>query len=162
MDPQHSQWKCASFLLTWNSERRWTFYFALREVYTNAANISECNYLSYTGIWMFSSSIKRLMTSSHLPFIFSTARSSFGVHWNKRTTTSSARVKWLQQHYMLNLIQSHLHFIKNKYQNYVPEGWQYRVLVFCLLVCSCTTDKRISSAPRGRHWTRHTGDATSN
>lgn len=35
----------------------------------------------------------------------------------------------------------------------VPEGWQCRVWAFCLLVCSCTTEKCISSAPeraRGR------------
>lgn len=39
-----------------------------------------CGYLLYAGNGMFSSSIRRFMTSSHLPWIFSTARSSFGVH----------------------------------------------------------------------------------
>lgn len=37
-------------------------------------------YLLYAGTGMFSSSIRRFKTSSHLPWIFSTARSSFGVH----------------------------------------------------------------------------------
>lgn len=37
-------------------------------------------HLSYAGTWRFSSSMRRRMTSSHLPWIFSAARSSFGVH----------------------------------------------------------------------------------
>lgn len=45
---------------------------------TNVVDVD--GYLLYAGIGMFSSSIRRFKTSSHLPWIFSTARSSFGVH----------------------------------------------------------------------------------
>lgn len=57
--------------------------FNLSAVRTHHSS-SSIPHLSYAGIWRFSSSMRRLMTSSHLPWIFSTARSSFGVHWNKR------------------------------------------------------------------------------
>lgn len=70
--------------------------------------ITSCGpYLSYTGAWMFSSSMRSLMTSSHLPLIFSMARSSFGVHYNKSMTTQSASSTIFSSYFKLICILFH-------------------------------------------------------
>lgn len=93
-------------------------------------------YLSYAGIWRFSSSIRRLMTSSHLPWIFSTAKSSFGVHWNKIKTKKMSRPR---------IISMWFAWLSCEWS--VPGGWRCRVWAFCWPVCSCTTNMRISLTP---------------